>query len=66
MTTVDPSEVHAVTGKVLAFLAEDTATSLELQIAALNTAAETLQQTVSINNGQEFKNEARNFWRKKR
>lgn len=61
----DPLEVHAVAGKIITFLAEDTAVSLEVQSAALDVASETLRQTIVVNNSNDFKNEARNFWRKK-
>lgn len=65
MKAVDPMEVHAVAAKLLEFLSADTATSLEVQRAALNVASATLLETISINTGNDMKNEARNFWRKR-
>lgn len=61
----DPHEIHAVAAKILEFLEKDTATSLEVQAAALRVASETLVQTIGVNNTNEFKHEARNFWRRK-
>lgn len=63
--STDPREIHAVAGKLLDFLSEQTSVSLELQIAALQVAATNLNETVRVNNAQAMQAEARNFWRKR-
>lgn len=64
-TATDPLEVNAVATSLLKFLSENAAISLEIQAAALRTAAETIDQANSANNSAEMKQSVRNFWQKR-
>lgn len=61
----DPKEINAVVGKLLEFLGEQTATSMEVQRAALSTTAELLDQTMMANQTAEMKQNARTFWQRR-
>lgn len=65
MTPTGPRDIQAVTLKIIDFLETDTASSLEVQIAALRVASTLLEETISVNSRNDMKNEVRNFWRRK-
>lgn len=64
-TQVDPKEINAVVSKLLDFLEQQTATSMEVQRAALATTAELLDQTMMANQTAEMKQSARTFWQRR-
>jgi hypothetical protein len=65
MEQVDPTEVHAVVGTMLGFLAEATATRPEVQAAALRATANLLDETMNANSAVSSREAMRDFWRRR-